>query len=221
MLAAMPSNSQLLPAYEVISTSSPRNFDYVRQLGANQVFDYNSSTVRNDVIKAFEGKTSAGAFAVGAGSADACLEIVRACKGNRVRPPWLASPFPFTKWQRERASPPRSCGSHPKLVSFQHCQDMEVSYAARHAATSSSLQRLRTMRSAEYIYVDFLPRALAEGRYVAAPEPFVVGKGLDSIQAGFRCPDWRRVGSQDSCFALKLVQTKWKLATCFADDTED
>jgi len=35
------------------------------------------------------------------------------------------------------------------------------------------------------IYEDFLPRALAEGRYVAAPDPFVVGKGLDSIQAGF------------------------------------
>lgn len=34
------------------------------------------------------------------------------------------------------------------------------------------------------IYVDFLPRALAEGRYVAAPEPYVIGKGLDSIQAG-------------------------------------
>jgi len=35
------------------------------------------------------------------------------------------------------------------------------------------------------IYEDLLPRALAEGRYVAAPDPFVVGKGLDSIQAGF------------------------------------
>ena len=34
------------------------------------------------------------------------------------------------------------------------------------------------------IYVDFLPRALAEGRYVAAPEPQVIGKGLGSIQAG-------------------------------------
>ncbi len=30
--------------YEVITTSSPRNFDYVKKLGASQVFDYNSKT---------------------------------------------------------------------------------------------------------------------------------------------------------------------------------
>ena len=35
------------------------------------------------------------------------------------------------------------------------------------------------------LYVDFLPSALAEGRYVAAPEPLVVGTGLECIQAGF------------------------------------
>jgi hypothetical protein len=34
------------------------------------------------------------------------------------------------------------------------------------------------------LYEDFLPQALAEGHYVAAPEPVVVGKGLDHIQAG-------------------------------------
>jgi hypothetical protein len=33
------------------------------------------------------------------------------------------------------------------------------------------------------IYEDFMPQALAEGRYIAAPEPVVVGKGLDHIQA--------------------------------------
>ena len=34
------------------------------------------------------------------------------------------------------------------------------------------------------IYEDFLPQALVDGHYVAAPEPIVVGKGLDHIQAG-------------------------------------
>jgi hypothetical protein len=32
------------------------------------------------------------------------------------------------------------------------------------------------------VYVDFLPAALARGLYVAAPEPQVVGNGLESIQ---------------------------------------
>lgn len=35
------------------------------------------------------------------------------------------------------------------------------------------------------VYVDFLPKALAEGAYIAAPNPLVVGKGLEHIQAGF------------------------------------
>lgn len=33
------------------------------------------------------------------------------------------------------------------------------------------------------IYVDFLPKALAEGKYIAPPDPQVVGKGLEYIQA--------------------------------------
>ena len=35
------------------------------------------------------------------------------------------------------------------------------------------------------IYEDFLPKALAEGRYVAAPDPYIIGKGLECVQAGF------------------------------------
>ena len=32
------------------------------------------------------------------------------------------------------------------------------------------------------IYKDFLPEALAEGKYVCAPEPVVVGTGLEHVQ---------------------------------------
>ena len=32
------------------------------------------------------------------------------------------------------------------------------------------------------VYADYLPKALAEGKFIAAPEPLVVGKGLESIQ---------------------------------------
>lgn len=35
------------------------------------------------------------------------------------------------------------------------------------------------------IYADFLPQALAEGRYLAAPELQIVGHGLENIQEGF------------------------------------
>jgi hypothetical protein len=33
--------------------------------------------------------------------------------------------------------------------------------------------------------VDYLPEALATSTYIAAPEPVVVGKGLEYIQTGF------------------------------------
>jgi hypothetical protein len=36
------------------------------------------------------------------------------------------------------------------------------------------------------IFKDFLPQALADGKYVAAPAPMVVGKGLESIQEAFK-----------------------------------
>jgi len=34
------------------------------------------------------------------------------------------------------------------------------------------------------IFENFLPMALAEGKYLASPEPHVVGKGLENVQAG-------------------------------------
>ncbi|TKA61596.1 hypothetical protein B0A55_13693, partial [Friedmanniomyces simplex] len=35
------------------------------------------------------------------------------------------------------------------------------------------------------VYKDFLPRALAEGTYVVAPPPLLVGHGLEQIQKAF------------------------------------
>lgn len=35
------------------------------------------------------------------------------------------------------------------------------------------------------IYGEFLPKALAEGKYVCAPEALVVGKGLEKIEEAF------------------------------------
>ena len=50
------------------------------------------------------------------------------------------------------------------------------------------------------IYRDFLPAALAEGRYVPSPKPTVVGSGLGEIQ---RAMDVQRAGVS----AAKVVVT--------------
>lgn len=35
------------------------------------------------------------------------------------------------------------------------------------------------------IFADFLEKALSDGSYIAAPEPEVIGKGLESIQVAY------------------------------------
>jgi hypothetical protein len=67
----------------VFTTASPKNFDYVKRLGAALVFDYNSKTVVGDLIHEFEGKTTAGALSIGPGAADACMDILDKCKGDK------------------------------------------------------------------------------------------------------------------------------------------
>ncbi|KAL2871249.1 zinc-binding alcohol dehydrogenase family protein [Aspergillus lucknowensis] len=69
--------------YEVFTTASPKNFEYVKSLGATQVWDYRSPTVVEDIVTAFAGKTSAGALAIGDNSAVPCAEIVSRVDGKK------------------------------------------------------------------------------------------------------------------------------------------
>ena len=71
--------------YEVITTASPKNFEYVKKLGATQVFDYNSPSVVEDIVAAFKGKKSAGALdCVGGDSGWAgCTGVVSKTDGNK------------------------------------------------------------------------------------------------------------------------------------------
>jgi NADPH:quinone reductase-like Zn-dependent oxidoreductase len=70
--------------YEVFTTTSPHNFDYVRKLGASQVFDYQDENIVQDLIHALAGKFLAGALdAIGSTAAITTAEVVRQCKGSR------------------------------------------------------------------------------------------------------------------------------------------
>ncbi|WP_375437326.1 zinc-binding alcohol dehydrogenase family protein, partial [uncultured Hymenobacter sp.] len=166
--------------YEVIATASPRNFAYVQQLGASQVFDYNSPTVVQDVIKAFQGKTSAGALAIGGTSALACADIVHGCKGSKFV---SMTTFPVD-FQRLTQGPGRVglqfLRQLPRLISFS--VSLFLKSRLRGIRTNSIFgTTLMDNEVSRVIYTDFLPQALAEGRYVAAPAPHVIGQGLASI----------------------------------------
>ena len=137
--------------YEVITTASPKNFDYVKKLGASQAFDYHSNTIVDDLIDAFKGKTIAGALAVTRGSGEACVEVVDKSIGDKFVS--MAMPVPDNL--------PSGVGT--KFIFASDIKDSEVSKA---------------------VYVDFLPKALAGGKYIVAPDPQIAGKGLQCIQTG-------------------------------------
>jgi NADPH:quinone reductase-like Zn-dependent oxidoreductase len=145
--------------YEVFSTASPKNFDYVKKLGASQVFDYNSPTVVSELIHAFEGKECAGAVAIGsaltmftAGVAEACAEVVAKTEGKKFVATAMFVP-----------------------------KDLPAEVEAKFIIGSN----VKDNERGKIIYEDFLPKALATGQFVAAPEPLVVGKGLEHIQTAF------------------------------------
>ncbi|MCJ1388761.1 hypothetical protein MMC18_001610 [Xylographa bjoerkii] len=164
--------------YEVITTASPRNFDYVKKLGASQVFDYNSKTVIPDVTRALQGKTVAGAYSVGYGAVEACLDILDKCKGNKFIA-MATYPVPQT--------PPKRFAILTTIFSFItgminiwiKSKTRSIGYKFIFGST------LADNEVGPAIYGDFLSEALAEGTYVAAPDAHVVGTGLEHIQAAF------------------------------------
>lgn len=62
--------------YEVLSTASKRNHDYLSTLGASSVWDYSSPTVAKDTIAAAKDKTVVGAVAMDTGSAENCMQVL-------------------------------------------------------------------------------------------------------------------------------------------------
>ena len=175
--------------YEVIATASPRHFSYVKRLGAGEVFDYHSPTVVRDIRNALAGKTLAGALAIGGDSARACVDIVHGCNGNKFV---SMTSFPvdmqrLTKGERVGVAFIRQL---PRLISFT--ASLFLKSRLRGVRTNSIFGTTLVYNEVgPMIYTEFLPRALAEQRYAAAPEPLVVGEGLSSIQAGM---DKQRAG---------------------------
>lgn len=141
--------------YEVITTASPRNFDYVKALGASRVFDHSSPTVKEDLLVAFKGKTTAGAVANGAPLKDGpfivetCAEVVKSCPGKR-------------------------------FVAMTMVPSWGPSFDGVQCKFSEPLRGDKELASA--IFHGYLSEALEKGSFRAMPKAEVVGKGLESAQ---------------------------------------
>jgi len=166
--------------YEVITTASPRNFDYVKSLGAMQVFDYNSPTVVADIIATFHGRTLAGAIAFGETGAASCVRIAAKCKGKK----FVAIASPPVSFDT-LADGNRGRLERPRVTLRLIGSNVGLQFASRSRRVSTKYifgTSLKANDVSTAIYRDFLPAALADGRYVTAPKPTVVGTGVGEFQ---------------------------------------
>jgi len=137
---------------EVITTASPRNFDYCKKLGAKDCFDYHDKEVEDQIVKALKDKTVAGAYhAVGAdGAVQACARIMDRVKGKAI------------------------------VVTVRGVPDEGIPSSVR--AKSISSGAIFSNDVGPYIWRKFLPKALETGTIVPAPDPMCVGEELRSVQ---------------------------------------
>ena len=183
--------------YDVITTASPKNFAFVKGLGASAAFDYNAPTVVGDLIAAFNGKTIAGALAIGSTSADACVDVVAASRGTKAVS-MVSYPIDFAG-----LSGPPGLGFRLQVIrsfiefSIKMAVKTRLNGIRSKFVFGSSLAFNGVGRA---MYENFLPDALAHGRYVAAPDPHVIGHGFVAIQDGL---DVQRMGVS----ARKIVIT--------------
>ncbi len=184
--------------YEVIATASPRNFDYLKDLGASHVFDYRSRSCVADIIKVVGNRELAGALAIGLGSGDPCLDIVAACSGRK----FVAMASQPVSFDAVPVREGRLLALIPTVCRMVIARVSEIFKARRNRIRTKFIfgTSLLANEVGPMIYSGFLPSALAEGRYRAAPPPLVFGAGLGSLQAAF---DAQRKGLS----ARKLVVT--------------
>lgn len=143
--------------YRVVATASPRSADLVRDLGAEEVVDYRSGSVVDDLVHALDGHTLAGTVAIGQGSLTPALRIARRTAGTRRVA--SAYPSPVTAFRKQVARP----------------------YGVRVSAIWGGTPAVGPVGPA--LFRDFLPAALADGRYRPSPVAEVVGHELAAIPA--------------------------------------
>lgn len=162
--------------YEVITTSSPKNFDLVKRLGAKYAFDYHEVSAIDKIIELLRDKKLAGTIAIGDGSMEACVKVVGASPGVKfIAQASLPMPSQI---------PPTGFNMVSfiarflwfKVSTFVNCKVKRIGYKF---IWGDDVMANDVGRA---VYEDFLPKALAEERYVCAPEPLVIGTGLEHIQ---------------------------------------
>lgn len=166
--------------YEVVATTSSRNFEYIKQLGASHVFDYKDPKTPQAIIDLLTGTTCAGALAAGHGSSEACIDILGALPSSTCKRFVAQCTVPG-------GSPPKAKCEFVGFVAKYLANSASLALKARLNGVTLNLIWGTDLRNSEVgsaIFRDFLPLALSRGEYLAAPSAEVVGDGLVAIEGG-------------------------------------
>nr|WP_280115356.1 zinc-binding alcohol dehydrogenase family protein [Clavibacter michiganensis] len=167
--------------YDVVTTASPRNHELLMGLGASRAFDYRSPTVVRDIVAhlAASDRKVAGVLAIGTGSGGPAVDIAIATGATRVS--MASPPVSFETLPRGgRVGLPlvrlgiRMGTATPALMIRARARGIRATFIWGSALMHDEVGPM--------LWERFLPAALADGRYVAAPAAEVVGSGLEAIQ---------------------------------------
>ncbi|TBN58388.1 zinc-binding alcohol dehydrogenase family protein [Glaciihabitans arcticus] len=165
--------------YRVVTTASPRNHGRMRELGAAEVFNYASPTVVSDIVRFAADSRVVGILAVGTGSAEPAVAIAAATGAKRVS---MASPsVSFGDLPRRRGLNATFVRTMTRLVAANVALQVRC---LRHGVRARFVWGSTLMNNevGPMLWQDFLPAALADGRYLPAPAAEVVGSGLENVQ---------------------------------------
>jgi len=148
----------LASGVEVFATASKRNFDFVKSLGVDNVFDYSEPDVVKNIVTALKDRQTklVGVYdAIGYDdTVKKSAEILKAVEGKGL----VASVL----------DPP---GDLPDGIEAKSFISLAIFY--NHPEIGKA------------VWKNFVPEALENGRLKTKPDPLVVGKGLDKVQDGF------------------------------------
>jgi NADPH:quinone reductase-like Zn-dependent oxidoreductase len=163
--------------YRVVATASARNGDLLRDLGADTVVDYHDGDVVEQLARILRDRVLAGTMAVAAGSLRQAIAVNRTAGVTGSGRIASAHPTPDTTIRGALA---RRRGLRVSAIWGGSPKDSDLGGA---------------------IWNDFLPDALADGRYRAAPAATVVGSGLRAVPAAL---DRLREGASAEKFVVTL-----------------
>jgi NADPH:quinone reductase-like Zn-dependent oxidoreductase len=169
--------------YSVVTTASAKNFALVRSLGAAQVFDYNSKTAVRDIVAALKDKDVVGAFAIGVGSAEVCLDILPKLKGRKFVAN-CSAPLPLGALAQGAPGALGLLRFLPALL----LATLRVWRKSRRRGITVKFFDASSVADNEIgpaIYRDYLGPALVAGTFRPAPPARVVGRGLGDTQKAF------------------------------------